>query len=119
MPSILRHAGPPPPVPHVDAPRAHDPRFREVVSHEARLVSLYDQAVFSEGPTWWPARDLLVWSDVEGRRVLGWRANGRVEVVVDATPFTNGHAIDRDGNLIHCEHGTRRIYTSTCGANPA
>lgn len=113
MPDVLRRAGPPHPVPHVDAPRAFDPRFAEVVAHDARLVSLYDQATFSEGPVWWPARRILVWSDVEGRRVLGWREDGCVEVVVDATPFINGHTIDRDGALIHCEHGTRRMSRTT------
>ncbi|MCJ2070980.1 SMP-30/gluconolactonase/LRE family protein [Methylobacterium sp. J-030] len=106
---LLRRTGPPEPVPHVDPPRASDPRFTEVVPHHARLVSLYDQAIFGEGPTWWPARDILVWSDVEGRRVLGWHADGCVRVVIDATPFTNGNTVDRDGNLIHCEHGNRRL----------
>ncbi|MGT2478372.1 SMP-30/gluconolactonase/LRE family protein [Methylobacterium oryzae CBMB20] len=109
MPDLLRPAGPPDPVPHVDPPRAQDPRFSAVVPHAARLVALYDQAVFSEGPVWWPARGILVWSDIEGRRVLGWHPDGRVEVVLDATPFINGHTIDRDGNLVHCEHGTRRL----------
>ncbi|WP_236960636.1 SMP-30/gluconolactonase/LRE family protein [Methylobacterium durans] len=79
----------------------------------AQLCSLYDQAVFSEGPVWWPAREILVWSDVEGRRVLGWHPDGRVEVVVDATPFTNGHTIDVAGNLIHCEHGSRGLSCTT------
>lgn len=109
MPDVVRHAGPPDPVAHVDGPRALDPCFAEVVAHDARLMSLYDQATFSEGPVWWPARRMLIWSDVEGRRVLGWREDGCVEVVVDATPFINGHTIDRDGALIHCEHGTRRL----------
>ena len=109
MHDLLRRAGPPEPVPHVDPPRASDPRFTEVVPHHARLVSLYDDAIFSEGPTWWPARDILVWSDVEGRRVLGWHQDGCVRVVIDATPFINGNTVDRDGNLIHCEHGNRRL----------
>ncbi|MHB2207895.1 SMP-30/gluconolactonase/LRE family protein [Methylobacterium sp. CM6257] len=109
MPDLLRPAGPPASVPDVDPPRAQDPRFSEVVPHAARLVALYDQAVFCEGPTWWPAREILVWSDVEGRRVLGWHPDGRVEVVIDATPFINGNTVDRDGNLVHCEHGNRRL----------
>ena len=113
MPDLLRRAGPPEPVPHVDAPRASDPRFTEVVPHHARLVSLYDEAIFSEGPTWWPARDILVWSDVEGRRVLGWHQDGCVRVVIDATPFINGNTVDGDGNLIHCEHGNRRLSRTT------
>ena len=113
MPDVVRQSGPPHAVPRVDAPRAYDPRFAEIVAHEARLVSLYDQATFSEGPVWWPARAMLVWSDVEGRRVLGWHEDGCVEVVVDASPFINGHTIDRDGALIHCEHGTRRLSRTT------
>jgi gluconolactonase len=111
--NLLRRPGPPELVSHVDAPRAYDPRLTEVVPRHARLVSLYDQAIFSEGPTWWPARDILVWSDVEGRRVLGWHADGCVRVVIDATPFINGNTVDRDGNLIHCEHGNRRLSRTT------
>jgi len=111
--NLLRRPGPPEPVPDVDPPRAFDPRFSQVVSQEARLVSLYDQATFSEGPTWWPARRILVWSDIEGRRVLGWQQDGCVRVVIDATPFINGNTVDRDGNLIHCEHGNRRLSRTT------
>ncbi|GEP03833.1 SMP-30/gluconolactonase/LRE family protein [Methylobacterium oxalidis] len=113
MPILLRKAGQPQPVGNVSPPIAFDPRFTDVVAKGAQLWSLYDQAVFSEGPVWWPAREILVWSDVEGRRVLGWHPDGRVEVVVDATPFTNGHTIDAAGNLIHCEHGSRALSCTT------
>lgn len=109
MAELLRVPGPPAPVPHVDPPRAQDPRFSAVVPHGAHLVALYDQAIFCEGPTWWPARGILVWSDIEGRRLLGWHPDGQVEVVIDATPFINGNTVDCDGNLIHCEHGNRRL----------
>ena len=109
MPDLLRPAGPSDPVPHVDPPQAQDPRFAAVMPPAARLVALYDQAVFCEGPVWWPARGILAWSDIEGRRVLGWHPDGRVEVVIDATPFINGNTVDRDGHLVHCEHGNRRL----------
>lgn len=110
---LLRRPGPPEPVSHVDPPRASDPCFSKVVPHHARIVSLYDQATFGEGPTWWPARNILVWSDIEGRRVLGWHPDGCVRVVIDATPFINGNTVDREGNLIHCEHGNRRLSRTT------
>lgn len=108
MPCRMRPPGPPAPV-DVDAPVAFDARFSSIVPPDARLLSLYDQALFSEGPVWWPARGMLVWSDIEGRRVLGWSADGAVDVVLDATPFTNGNAVDADGRLLHCEHGRRCI----------
>lgn len=109
MPCRLRPPGPPVRVEGVDPPKAFDPRFAEVLGDGAALLSLYDQALFSEGPAWWAARGMLVWSDIEGRRVLGWRPDGAVDVVLDATPFNNGNAVDAQGRLLHCEHGRRCI----------
>ena len=45
--------------------------------------------------------------------VLGWRPDGCVRVVVDNTDFINGNAVDRDGHLVHCEHGRRCISRSS------
>jgi gluconolactonase len=109
MPCRLRTPGPPTSVEGVGRPVAYDAAFAEVLGDGARLLSLYDQALFSEGPVWWPARGMLVWSDIEGRRVLGWRPDGAVEVVLDATPFNNGNAVETEGRLLHCEHGRRCI----------
>lgn len=105
----VRQPGPCSPVKDVDRPVARDRRLAEVLGGGAALLSLYDQALFGEGPVWWPARGLLVWSDIEGRRVLGWSPDGAVDVVLDATPFTNGNAVDAEGRLLHCEHGRRCI----------
>jgi gluconolactonase len=75
-------------------------------------LTLYDQASWSEGAVWWPREQTLVWSDIVGRRVLGWRENGAVDVLLDATPFINGNAVAPDGSLFHCEHGRRAISRS-------
>ncbi|MEA0736840.1 SMP-30/gluconolactonase/LRE family protein [Xanthomonas campestris pv. campestris] len=79
---------------------------------DARLLTLYDQATWSEGPAWWEAQRTLVWSDLVGRRVLGWREDGTVDVLLDATAFTNGNAVDAQQRLVHCEHGRRAITRS-------
>lgn len=109
MPCRVRPPGPPSRVEGCGPPVVHDARFARVVGGAAELLCLYDQALFSEGPVWWPARDMLVWSDIEGRRVLGWRPDGAVDVVLDATAFNNGNAVDAEGRLLHCEHGRRCI----------
>ncbi len=44
-----------------------------------------------------------------GRRVLGWRADGAVDALLDAT---NGNAVDARQRLVHCEHGRRAITRS-------
>jgi gluconolactonase len=117
MPSIqshpvcrVRQPGPSTPVDDVGAPATYDPRFEQVLAPGARLMSLYDQALWAEGPVWWPAREMLVWSDVEGRRLFGWRPDGAVDVLIDPTAFMNGNALDGD-RLIHCEHGRRCVST--------
>lgn len=110
LPARLRLPGAPVPT-EVDPPRIHRAEARAVLG-DTRLVTLYDKASWSEGPAWWPREQTLVWSDVVGRRVLGWRANGAVDVLLDATPFINGNAVLPDGTLVHCEHGRRAISRS-------
>lgn len=108
---LVRRPGPPEPT-DVEAPRIDDPRLAEVISDTGRLVTLHDDGIFTEGPVWWEAESILVFSDIEGRRVLGWREDGAVEVVLDATMFVNGNAVDRHGRLVHCEHGRRAVSRS-------
>ncbi len=110
VPARLRAPGEPTPV-DVTGPIIHREEARTVLG-AARLVSLYDQASWSEGPVWWPRKRTLVWSDIVGRRVLGRREDGAVDVLLDATPFINGNAVLPDGALVHCEHGRRAISRS-------
>ena len=124
MPSIqpqtvcrVRQPGPPTLVEGVDKPVAYDPRFEQVLASGARLLSLYDQALWAEGPVWWAAREMLVWSDIEGRRLFGWRPDGAVDVLMDVTSFMNGSALDGE-RLIHCEHGRRCVSTSDGSGKP-
>ncbi|MEH3036613.1 MAG: SMP-30/gluconolactonase/LRE family protein [Sphingomonas adhaesiva] len=109
-PARLRSPGPPVAA-GVDAPVIHRGEARAVLG-TARLTTLYDQASWSEGPVWWPRERTLVWSDIVGRRVLGRREDGAVDVLLDATPFINGNAVLPDGALAHCEHGRRAISRS-------
>ena len=108
---LLRQAGPPR---RVETPgiTVADRRLLDVLAADAPLLCLYDHASFSEGTVWDAPRQRLIWSDIEGRRVLAWHPDGRVTVVIDATHFINGNALDRDGHLVHCEHGRRCISRS-------
>ncbi|KLD71414.1 SMP-30/gluconolactonase/LRE family protein [Xanthomonas pisi] len=106
----VRPAGPPPPT-RCAPPTTQHPALAARLGN-ARLHTLYDQATWSEGPVWWEAQRTLVWSDVVGRRVLGWREDGAVDVLLDATAFTNGNAVDAQQRLVHCEHGRRAITRS-------
>jgi gluconolactonase len=106
---LLRHPGPPTLVEGINGVQLDDARLAAVLSPDARLLCLYDQATHGEGTVWDTAKHRLIWSDVKARRVMAWYPDGRVEVVIDATPFINGNAFDGEGRLLHCEHGRRCI----------
>lgn len=110
--TLLRRPGPPKVLRDANQIIVDDRRLRDVLDPDAALLCLYEHATFSEGVVWDARRQRLIWSDVDGRRVLGWYADGRVEAVIDATDFINGNAVDRDGSLVHCEHGRRCISRS-------
>ena len=118
VPCLLRRPGPPMPAPDFPGVQIDDSRLAEVLSPDTPLLVLYDQLLHGEGPIWDAARDRLVFSDIPGRRVLAWHPDGRVTVAIDAVPFVNGHALDRDGALIHCEHGRRCISRSVDDSFP-
>jgi gluconolactonase len=89
-----------------------DVRLTAVIAPEAPLLKLYEGTLHGEGPVWQATHNRLVWSDVSNRRVLGWYTDGHVEVLIDATYFVNGNALDAQGRLLHCEHGRRCISRS-------
>jgi gluconolactonase len=93
----------------VARPRVYDDRLRHVISPSARVLSLYSDASWAEGPVWWEQERMLVFSDVIGRRTLGWREDGSVVAIVDPSAFANGNAVDAEGRLVHAEHGRRAI----------
>ncbi len=112
---LLRRAGPPKPVEGFAGVQIDDPRLAEVLSPDTPLLCLHEGALHGEGPVWDTAGDRLVWSDVSNRRLLGWHPDGHVDVLLDATHFMNGNALDAEGRLVHCEHGRRCISRSPAG----
>jgi gluconolactonase len=106
---LLRRTGPPQLVDGFRGVQIDDKRLAHVVGPGTPLLSLYEGTLHGEGPVWQTAHDRLLWSDVPNRRLLGWYPDGHVEVVIDGTYFMNGNALDRQGRLVHCEHGRRCI----------
>jgi gluconolactonase len=87
-----------------------DDRFRKRIRTSARLDHLYQGTRWAEGPAYIPAWRHLVWSDVPNDRMMRWdEATGAVSVFRSPSNYSNGNTIDREGRLITCEHGTRRV----------
>jgi len=86
-----------------------DPRFERLVPADAELARLADGALWAEGPVYLPNDDAVVWSDVRGNVVRRWTATDGATDLYRPSDFSNGHTLDRDGRVLACEHGPRRV----------
>ncbi|MFI8229164.1 SMP-30/gluconolactonase/LRE family protein [Streptomyces sp. NPDC085900] len=77
---------------------------------DGRLEVLYDDCRWAEGPLYVPAWRQLVWSDIPNDRLLRWdEASGAVSVFRHPAGHVNGNTLDRQGRLVSCEQGNRRV----------
>src|SRR5437763_4223699 len=87
-----------------------DERFDACIKTSARLDHLYDKCRWAEGPAYFPAGRYLVWSDIPNDRLLRWdETTGAVGVFRSPAGYPNGNTLDREGRLVTCEQGNRRI----------
>lgn len=64
---------------------------------------------WGEGPAWLPDRDLWLWSDIPNDRMLCWNERDGLQDFRRPSFFSNGNSVARDGSLLTCEHGARRV----------
>ncbi len=82
-------------------------RYRIVLAAVERLATGFR---FTEGPVWFGDHRCLLFSDIPNNRIMRWdEQTGAVSVFRTPSNFTNGNARDREGRLVSCEHGTRRV----------
>jgi gluconolactonase len=97
-----------------------DPRFDRLVPAEARVERIADGFDWSEGPVWDRKQHRLLFSDVPMNTVFQWQEGRGVSVFLKPSGSTgaparggqqgsNGLLIDRQGNLVLCQHGDRRV----------
>ncbi|MCI4429478.1 MAG: SMP-30/gluconolactonase/LRE family protein [Burkholderiales bacterium] len=103
--------------PWVAALRLPDPAL-EVLAAEGAQLRLMNASVerlaggmrWCEGPVYFGDARCLLWSDIPNNRILRWdEETGVVSVYRSPSNFANGHTRDRQGRLLTCEHGARRI----------
>jgi gluconolactonase len=86
------------------------PAIEQLVPPGAELIELATGMLWAEGPVYLPDEDALVWSDVRSNAVLQWSGkDGSVRDLYRPSDHANGHTLDRDGRVLACEQGTRRI----------
>jgi gluconolactonase len=86
-----------------------DERFRSC-NGDDWTQRLHTGCRWTEGPAYFPAGRYLVFSDIPNDRMLRYdETTGAVGVFRAPANYANGHTVDRQGRLVSCEHGTRRV----------
>ncbi|HYW84619.1 MAG TPA: SMP-30/gluconolactonase/LRE family protein [Spirochaetia bacterium] len=85
------------------------PKFRSLTLFNAAVETLYTGTRWGEGPVWFGDAQHLLWSDIPNNRMLRWTDGPGVSVFRSPSNYSNGNTRDRQGRLVTCEHGTRRV----------
>ena len=85
-----------------------DPVFSQYVLFNAPLKKLAEGFDWAEGPVWFGDHQCLLFSDIPNDRIMRWSEAGLTTFRAPAN-YSNGHTRDRQGRLVSCEHGTRRV----------
>jgi gluconolactonase len=92
------------------AVRVLDESFNALRLPLAKIERLATGCRWSEGPVWCGDARSLLWSDIPNNRILRWdEETGAVSIWRRPSNFANGATRDRQGRIVHCEHGGRRI----------
>jgi gluconolactonase len=87
-----------------------DPRFVKYRHALASVERLWTGGRWSEGPVYFADGRYLLWSDIPNDAIMRWdEQSGIVTPYRWPSQFANGHTRDRQGRLVSCEHGARRV----------
>jgi gluconolactonase len=98
-----------------------DPALDNIISDKAQPEIIAEGFEWSEGPLWVESQQMLLFSDVPMNTVYKWtKAKGKevylkpsgytgTEPSLCKEPGSNGLTFDKNGNLVLCQHGDRRM----------
>jgi gluconolactonase len=75
----------------------------------AELDKIATGFIFVEGPVWHPG-GFLIFSDIQGNTVYKWDpSTGKSSAFHKPSGNSNGLSLDLQGNVLLCQHGSRRV----------
>lgn len=86
-----------------------DPIFQSYVLFNAPVKKLATGFDWAEGPVWFGDANCLLFSDIPNNRIMRWTPGSGLTTYREPSNFSNGHTRDRQGRLVSCEHGARRV----------
>jgi gluconolactonase len=97
-----------------------DPALDRLIAPDAKLEILGEGYDWSEGPVWVKAGGYLLFSDIPRNVINRWKEGESVREYLKPAGYTgteprggetgsNGLTLDRNGRLVLCQHGDRRV----------
>ena len=98
-----------------------DPEGNDIIDSTAAIENLAGGFKWTEGPLYIADGGYLLFSDIPNNRVMKWKDGEGLTTYLQPSGFTapskvpekepgsNGLLLDKDGNLVLCQHGDRRI----------
>jgi gluconolactonase len=97
-----------------------DPALDSLINGNASIEILSEGHEWTEGPLWIEEEQMLLYSDIPRNTIYKWTENGGAEIYLKPAGYTgeearggetgsNGLALNKNGQLVLCQHGDRRI----------
>jgi len=83
---------------------------KSLVAPGAQVKKLAGDFKFTEGPAG-DAQGNVYFSDIPNNRILKWSLDGKLSTFLENSGGANGLYFDKDGNLIACQGGERRLVS--------
>jgi gluconolactonase len=97
-----------------------DPALDSIISKDVKIEIIADSFAWSEGPLWIENKKMLLFSDIPNNTVYKWTEEKGKEIYLKPSGYSssvprggetgsNGLLLDKQGHLVLCQHGDRRI----------
>jgi gluconolactonase len=96
------------------------PDIDKLISPDAKMEVIGEGFAWCEGPVWVRDGNFLLFSDIPNNAIMRWDAQSGCKLYLKPAGYTghdarggesgsNGLVLDRQGRLILCQHGDRRV----------
>lgn len=79
------------------------------LAESSKLEKIATGLQFTEGPVWNVSQGFLLFSDIHANCILKWSPTDGVRIFREPSGNPNGLTYDKEGCLLVCEHGNRRL----------
>ncbi|MFL5808032.1 MAG: SMP-30/gluconolactonase/LRE family protein [Flavisolibacter sp.] len=98
----------------------YDSSISQILSPDAHVEIIAEGLIWSEGPLWLEKHKMLLFSDAPQNAIFKWTTEKGKEIYLKPSGYTssvarggevgsNGLLLDKQGRLVLCQHGDRRM----------